>query len=147
MTGVQTCALPISNVRSAYGRPEPASTVVERVVRFVSALRGEGASVSTGETIDAIQALRSIDLADRPIVRAALRSTLVKGEAYEATFDQLFDAYFPRLRAGSSGRPHRDDSAGLAEVLGEAVGQRVPASANPIEIGRASCRERVCLVV
>jgi uncharacterized protein len=120
-----------TNVRSAYDRPEPASTVVERVVRFVSALRGEGASVSTGETIDAIQALRSIDLADRPIVRAALRSTLVKGEAYEATFDQLFDAYFPRLRAGSTGHPRRDDSAGLAEVLGEAVGQRVPASANP----------------
>jgi uncharacterized protein len=120
-----------TNVRSAYDRPESASTVVERVVRFVSALRGEGASVSTGETIDAIQALRSIDLADRSIVRAALRSTLVKGEAYEATFDQLFDAYFPRLRASSSGRPHRDDSAGLAELLGEAVGQRVPTSANP----------------
>jgi uncharacterized protein len=120
-----------TNVRSAYDRPEPASTVVERVVRFASALRGEGASVSTGETIDAIQALRSIDLADRSIVRAALRSTLVKGEAYEATFGQLFDAYFPRLTASASGRPHRDDSAGLAELLGEAVGQRVPTSANP----------------
>jgi hypothetical protein len=120
-----------TNVRSAYDRPGPASTVVERVVRFASALRGEGASVSTGETIDAIQALRSIDLADRPIVRAALRSTLVKGEAFEATFGHLFDAYFPRLRVSSSGHPHRDDSAGLAELLGEAVGQRVPTSANP----------------
>jgi uncharacterized protein with von Willebrand factor type A (vWA) domain len=120
-----------TNVRSAYDRPEPASTVVERVVRFASALRGEGASVSTGETIDAIHALRSIDLADRPIVRAALRSTLMKGEAYEATFGQLFDAYFPRLRASSSGHRHRDDSAGLAELLGEAVGQHAPTSANP----------------
>jgi uncharacterized protein len=120
-----------TNVRSAYDRPEPASTVVERVVRFASALRGEGASVSTGETIDAIRAFRSIDLADRTIVRAALRSTLVKGEAFEATFGQLFDAYFPRLRVSSSGHPHRDDSAGLAELLGEAVGQPVPTSANP----------------
>ena len=120
-----------TNVRSAYDRPEPASTLVERVVRFASALRGEGASVSTGETIDAIQALRSIDLADRSIVRAALRSTLMKGEAYEATFGQLFDVYFPRPRASSSGHRHRDDSAGLAELLGEAVDQHAPTSANP----------------
>jgi hypothetical protein len=132
-----------TNVRSAYDRPEPASTVVERVVRFASALRGEGASVSTGETIDAIQALRSIDLADRPIVRAALRSTLMKGEAYEATFGRLFDAYFPRLRVSSSGRPHRDDSAGLGELLGEAVGQRAPTSANsdPAELDDAAFRD------
>jgi len=132
-----------TNVRSAYDSPEPASTVVDRVVRFASALRGEGASVSTGETIDAIQALRSIDLADRPIVRAALRSTLVKGEAYEPTFDQLFDAYFPRLRARASGHSRGDDSAGLAELLGEAVDQRVPASASPdpAELDDAAFRE------
>ena len=132
-----------TNVRSAYDRPEPASTVVELVVRFASALRTEGALVSTGETIDAIEALRSIDLADRPIVKSALRSTLVKGEAYETTFDQLFDAYFPRLRAGAGGRPYRDDSAGLAELLSEAVKQGPTSSAgpDPAELDDAAFRD------
>ena len=100
-----------TNVRSAYDSPEPASTVVDRVVRFASALRGEGASVSTGETIDAIQALRSIDLADRPIVRAALRSTLVKGEAYEPTFDQLFEGLLDQAVALKRGGPMAPVSA------------------------------------
>jgi uncharacterized protein with von Willebrand factor type A (vWA) domain len=134
-----------TNVRSAYDRPEPASTVVERVVRFVSALRAEGAAVSTGETVDAIQALHAVDLADRPIVRAALCGTLVKGDAYEAAYDRLFDAYFPRLRGGPGGRsPVRDDRDSLAGLLAEAaagMAYQTPEAAGPGEMDEAAFRE------
>lgn len=122
-------------VRSAYGTGDLGSTVVQRVVALVHMLRDSGAGVSTGETLDATRALLSVDLADRGVVRAALRSTLVKGDAFESTFDRLFDICFPRQRfrasapeygpsappAPGAGEPSEPDEAAFREALADAL--------------------------
>ena len=66
----------------------------QRLVEFAELLRQGGLRVSPGELCDAAQALALVDLADRPTVRAALASTLVKRERDEAPFQRLFELYF-----------------------------------------------------
>src|ERR1700731_1860502 len=46
------------------------------------------------EAIDAMQALRQVDLADRSQFRSALSTTLVKRADHEAAFEALFDICF-----------------------------------------------------
>jgi uncharacterized protein len=94
--------------------PEPAS-LVDRHVGFVHALREAGVPVSVAEGLDAANALRVVELADRESLRAAYAATLVKKPAYRPGFDVLFDLWFPASTSGI--RPHspRPDLA-TAEV-------------------------------
>ena len=61
--------------------------MIDRVVHLAERLRAAGFEVSTGEVIDAVEALQAIDLADRRHVRAALRATLVKEHDPLGRFD------------------------------------------------------------
>ena len=97
----------------------------ERLLAFVDRLRAGGVGVSVAETLDAVTAV-AVAGVERPILREALASTLVKDEADRPTFDACFDAAFPlgddrepsgrrRRRAGgadgsSSGARSGDDT-------------------------------------
>jgi len=69
--------------------------LVDRHVAFVEALRGAGLPVSLVESLDAARAMATIDLLDREQLRAAYAATSVKHAAHRATFDRLFDLWWP----------------------------------------------------
>ncbi|MBK8211126.1 MAG: VWA domain-containing protein [Rhodospirillales bacterium] len=62
--------------------------------RFVFLLKRNGVRISPSESIDAMQALTCVGLADRGTVQAVLRSTLIKDGHDIALFDELFEAFF-----------------------------------------------------
>ena len=66
----------------------------ERLVAFVGALRGRDVRISLAESIDALRALELGGVAEKQVVQAALRATLVKDAHDMAVFDELFAQYF-----------------------------------------------------
>jgi uncharacterized protein len=73
----------------------PALGLIDRHVAFVGALRGVGLPVSLAESLDATQAMAAIDLMDRRQLRAAYAAAVVKRAPHRATFDRLFDLWWP----------------------------------------------------
>jgi uncharacterized protein with von Willebrand factor type A (vWA) domain len=103
------------------------------VVRFIRLLKRAGIGISPSETIDAMQALSCVALADREAVRTVLRATLVKKLRDIPVFDALFDLFFVapargRPADGCHGRGEethapvlgpRDAAAGDVDMTGE----------------------------
>jgi hypothetical protein len=80
--------------------------LLDRHVGFLDALRGAGLPVSLAEGLDAARALTVLDLVDREAMRAAYATTLVKRPTHRATFDTLFDLWFPAaVGDGAAGPP------------------------------------------
>lgn len=71
------------------------ASLVDRHTGFVAALREAGLPVSVAEGLDAVRAMRAVDLLDRASLRAAYAATLVKRPAHRPAFDTLFDLWFP----------------------------------------------------
>ena len=65
-----------------------------------------GVPVSMVETMDAAEALRYVDLADREALRAALGATMVKNERHQHAFHVAFDVFF-----GLGARPEPPEAA------------------------------------
>lgn len=63
---------------------------------FVRALRSAGVTVSTAETLDAVQALKLVGYQDRAQLKLALRNVLAKSENEKAVYDRLFELFFSR---------------------------------------------------
>jgi uncharacterized protein with von Willebrand factor type A (vWA) domain len=61
---------------------------------FVQVLRNHRLRVSPAESIDALNALNSVGLGERGVVKDTLRATLVKNLEDVESFDRLFDLYF-----------------------------------------------------
>src|SRR3954471_16355479 len=95
-----------------------ATGLIERHVAFVEALRGAGLPVSLVESLDAARAMATVDLLDREQLRAAYAATSVKHAAHRATFDRLFDLWWPP----AVGEP---ESARGAGVDGDADGDEL----------------------
>jgi uncharacterized protein len=70
---------------------------------FVQELRRVGIPVSMVEAIDAMEAIRHVDIGDRSAVRSALGATLVKNARHQEAFDTAFDVYFSLRRAAAGG--------------------------------------------
>lgn len=70
---------------------------LDRHIAFLDALRAAGLPVSLSEGLDAADAVLTLGLEDRELVRAAYASTLVKRQPHRAGFDHVFDLYFPPL--------------------------------------------------
>jgi uncharacterized protein len=66
----------------------------ENLTLFTSLLRREGLPVGTAEMIDALSALRKIDLSSRESFKAALRATMVKSKRDQLIFHRIFDSFF-----------------------------------------------------
>jgi uncharacterized protein with von Willebrand factor type A (vWA) domain len=91
--------------------------VVDSLLRFVHRLRAASVPVSMVETMDAMDAVRVVDIADRAAFKAALGSTLVKRAEHAQIFDSLFDIYFAASR--ERGAPTaRTDATGDASDAG-----------------------------
>jgi len=82
--------------------------VLDVVTGFVTELRAAGLPVALTESLDALAAVRHVDLASRPAVRSALAATLVKRHEHLATFDAVFDLWFSPTMPGAHGPGHED---------------------------------------
>src|SRR3954471_4841297 len=96
----------------------PADGLIDRHVQFVGALRGAGLPVSLVESLDATQAMAVIDLVDREQLRAAYAAAVVKRAPHRATFDRLFDLWWPPA-IGDGAHAHADGDADQGEELEE----------------------------
>ncbi|MCR9077619.1 MAG: VWA domain-containing protein [Hyphomonadaceae bacterium] len=81
---------------------------------FIRALRSADVRVSTGEAIDAAEAVKLIGYADRQRLSDTLRCVLAKSPAEKLAHDRLFDLYFSR-RAIPQNAPPDDAESDTSE--------------------------------
>ena len=74
--------------------------VLEMLLDLSARLQRAGVPVALSEKVDATTALGVLPLDDRPLLRAALRSAMIKRVEDQPIFDRLFDRAFP-LTTGS----------------------------------------------
>ncbi|MBF6164756.1 VWA domain-containing protein [Streptomyces gardneri] len=103
------------------------------LVGFVEALRVRGIPVGPSETVDAGRVVTVLDLMDREVLREGLACALLRRTTHRATFDGLFDLWFP-VALGERARtvdeveiPHTPagqvDIPALRELLAELLAQ------------------------
>lgn len=64
------------------------------IADFIGALRESGLPVSPAESLDAIKAIKLLGLHSRDTAKTVLALTLVKRQADQVIYDELFDLYF-----------------------------------------------------
>ncbi|MFC5948775.1 VWA domain-containing protein [Pseudonocardia lutea] len=75
--------------------------------RFVRLLRLRGVRISVSEAVDAMRcAAQPGVLADKAVLKEALRVALVKDRRDEATFDEVFDLFFALVKVGEAETGH-----------------------------------------
>ncbi len=77
------------------GGPPAPHGIPGHLVDFVEALRRRGISVGPSETVDAGRVMSVLDLLDREALREGLACSLLRRPTHRATFDALFDLWFP----------------------------------------------------
>ena len=77
---------------------------------FIRALRSADVRVSTGEAIDAAEAVKLIGYADRQRLSDTLRCVLAKSPDEKLAHDRLFDLYFSRQAVPQSEPPAEDSN-------------------------------------
>ncbi|MGI6066974.1 MAG: vWA domain-containing protein [Bacillota bacterium] len=92
----------------------------DHVARFAQVLRRFGLPVGTSEVLDALEALKYIELTDKNHFRTALKATLLKDPVNNAVFENAFNAYFvaPDVRKGQV-QDHQDHLADREEAKKE----------------------------
>lgn len=78
----------------------PTGRVPTLLLQFVHRLREADVPVSMVETLDAVDAVRRVEVADRDQFRSALAATLAKRTEDLPAFHSLFDIYFAVQRGG-----------------------------------------------
>ncbi|NLG56611.1 MAG: VWA domain-containing protein [Rhodococcus sp.] len=76
------------------GRPSPYG-LPGHLVDFVEALRRRGIEVGPSETVDAGHVMSALNLLDRESLREGLACALLRRPTHRATYDALFDLWFP----------------------------------------------------
>jgi uncharacterized protein len=95
---------------------------MQRALReLVAALRRAGLAVSTAESIDALQAVAAVGLAERDVLKRVLSATLVKSAHENARFERVFDAFFAARGATSSDLFQRLLAQGFSEAEVDAL--------------------------
>lgn len=77
------------------GTPLAPHGIPGHLVGFVESLRRRGIAVGPSETVDAGRVMTVIDMLDREVLREGLACTLLRKPTHRATFDALFDLWFP----------------------------------------------------
>ncbi len=96
-----------------------------REIAFFDALREAGVPVALSEVLDATRAMGAVDLLDRESLRQAFAATAVKRPNHRATFDRLFDLWWPAVTgdptpvgdAGDAGEGAPADTSQLRDAL------------------------------
>ncbi|MDP3984946.1 MAG: VWA domain-containing protein [Acidimicrobiia bacterium] len=92
--------------------------MIDLLTDFIQELRAAGIPVSMVESIDAMEAVRFVDLGDRSALKAALGATLVKNERHYQAFDVAFEVFFAHHRnlndrdPSDTGQPSPNGSSG-----------------------------------
>ena len=89
------------------------------LTNFIRALRSSEVRVSTGEALDAANALKLIGYADRGMLKDSLACVLAKSPEEKVTFDELFELYFSRQDAGSQAEQKEADTSTAPSAEGE----------------------------
>ena len=100
--------------------------MIAAVEGLVAELRLVGIPVSASEHIDALSALRFVDLGDRAAVKTAIGAAVVKDAQHESAYSTVFDLYF----AGRSLVPG-DVAAGHAAAGDQDAGADAAADRGP----------------
>ncbi len=108
-----------------------------RILQFVKALRAGGAPVSQAETLDAMQAMQSLGIRDKPLFRRSLRTTLVKNASDLPLFDELFALFFD----GKDGKP--PDMHDIAETLSDEEAQALAQALRQLKANLAAALQRL----
>jgi hypothetical protein len=86
--------------------------VIAAVEGLVAELRVVGIGVSASEYVDALSALRFVDLGDRTAVKAALGAAIVKDADHESAYSAVFDLYFAGRALGAADGGGGDEGPG-----------------------------------
>ena len=76
------------------GTPQPTGMIADNIVGFARALRAAGMPVGPGAVLDALAALRLIDIGERGEMFSALESVFVTRREQKLIFAQAFDLFF-----------------------------------------------------
>lgn len=96
--------------------------MISLLTDFVQELRAAGIPVSMVESIDAMEALRHVDFADREALKAALGATMVKNARHEPAFETVFEVFFAHSRAPLAGGDEDPEGRMAATWTGEGSG-------------------------
>jgi len=90
------------------------------IVRFVQVLRSLGLKIGTSETMDALNAIKSIDLTEKKQFHSALKATLIKDAVHYPLFDHAFQEFFVEAPRRESQMAEKEAYAqGMAEAKKE----------------------------
>lgn len=97
------------------------AAVASRFIRLGAAMRGHGIRIGPSEVTDAARVATALGFDERTRLRSGMAAAMVRQREDRATFDQLFDIYFPAATGSraSSGPPA--DEAELREQLARAL--------------------------
>ena len=84
------------------------------LVGFVEALRAQGISVGPSETVDAGRVMSVLGLGDREELREGLACAVLRRSDHRATYDALFDLWWPAALGGRT--VLTDEDAGGSEI-------------------------------
>lgn len=126
------------------GGPAAPHGLPGHLVDFVEALRRRGIAVGPSETVDAGRVLSVLDFLDREALREGLACSLLRRPTHRATFDALFDLWFPAA-IGVRGEDSESaptlprtpdgeiDLAALQELLAELLSDESPEALEQLE--------------
>jgi uncharacterized protein with von Willebrand factor type A (vWA) domain len=108
---------------------------VRFVAEFIGALRDAGLQVSPAESLDAINAIKLVGLESRETSKMLLALTLVKRQADQVIYEELFDLYFASVEKAqkedeSEGEEGDNDSAKSSDDLQTAQNEQAVVIAN-----------------
>jgi len=89
--------------------PQATGQIADNVVGFARALRAAGLPIGPGAVIDALEAMRLIDIGNRADLFTTLEAIFVKRHEHALVFAQAFDLFFRR----TEGTEHMLDSVPL----------------------------------
>ncbi|CAN7332093.1 VWA domain-containing protein [Caballeronia sp. LjRoot29] len=126
-------------------------TLARNVVHFVRLLRGAGLAMSPAHSVDALEALRWIDITRRDDVRAALAALLVHAPDERELFHQAFDLFWRdpawegKLRAlllpkVTNGVPPPKRNNRLADALAARAAELKPPNKQPDNVEHLHAR-------
>lgn len=69
-------------------------SLTANIVEFIDVLRTAGVRLSISESMDAVEALKHVDIINRSEVKAALSACLAKSEEERRLFSEAFDVFF-----------------------------------------------------
>ncbi len=95
----------------------------EQILQFADILRGSGMRIAPEETLDSLTGMEHVDLRERGLFRALLRTTLVKRAEDLPTFEHLFDLFFHSLEIPDEELPSALEQSGMEDSLREILEQ------------------------